>query len=384
MQKLNLYFGFWLLFLVVGCQDPSLTFQSVTEQAAITAQNIANGGGGGGDSSLAFQQTVYPLLRQNCAGCHGTSQSPLFASANYMTAYNEVISTGKVNFDSPSNSRLVQRLTSDSHNCWGGSCANSGALMLTKIQDWIAQGASSLASTRVNSDEVLVPANLSTTAQDIAFPISSIFNPVVAGARVMVSIVDTGGGAYRLSSPRFIKDAAGGTVQIALQSIRVLNNGVFDPTTTSWDLVSKILNITTTAANTQVISSSLLILKDRGPGVDRLKMSFTILDYANAPGLAASRFAAVKQLLQTRCLSCHSTGNARDGINLDAMVTEADFLSANIKGRDWVVPGPCAAGGCSNSYFWDVVAGSGGSMPTNATDRAVLGAQIRTWIEGIQ
>ncbi len=365
--------------ILTGCQDPTLTFQSESEQSALNSQ------GGSDNSSLAFQQTVYPLLRQNCAGCHGANQSPLFASANVNTAYSEVISTGKVNFDAPSTSRLVQRLSGDLHNCWG-NCDTNASLMLTKIQDWISQGGGGGVSNRVFSAEVVVPANLSTTAQDMSFPIASVFNPQIAGARVLVSVVDTAGGAYRLSNPRLIKDAAGGVVPIALQSIRVLNNSLFDPTTTTWDLVSKILNITTTAANNQVTASSLLILKSAGPGVDRLKMSFAILDYANSPGLAASRFAAVKQLVQGRCTSCHNSGNARGGVELDGLLTEADFLNATIKGRDWVVPGPCAAGGCNNSYFWDVIAGPGGTMPTNpqGAERAVLGAQIRTWIEGIQ
>jgi mono/diheme cytochrome c family protein len=366
---------------VVGCQDPSLSFQSVSEQNAINAVALANGDNS--NSAVAFQQTVYPLLRQNCAGCHATSQSPLFASPNAATAYNEVTSTGKVNFDSPSTSRLVQRLSGDLHNCWG-NCDTNATLMLSKIQDWINQGGGAGVSTRVFSAEVLVPADLTTTAQNLSFPVDNLFNPPVPGARVVVSIVDTAGGAYRLSNPRIMKDATGGAVQIALQSIRVLNNGLFDPTTTTWDLVSKILNINTTAANNQITTTSLLIIKSGGPGFDRLKMSFAILDYANSPGLAASRFAAVKQLVQGRCTSCHNSGNPRGGVELDGLLTEADFLNARIQGRNWVVPGPCAAGGCSNSYFWDVVAGAEGNMPTNANDRAVLGAQIRTWIEGIQ
>lgn len=71
------------------------------------------------------------LLNTHCSGCHSDSapvqQSPFFASDNQQLAYDSVIS--KVDLNNPANSRVVQRLRQDSHNCWSGSCANDADQM---------------------------------------------------------------------------------------------------------------------------------------------------------------------------------------------------------------------------------------------------------------
>ncbi|MCO6413152.1 MAG: LamG domain-containing protein [Thiogranum sp.] len=63
---------------------------------------------------------VWPLLTDNCAGCHvdssATPQTPFFASANVNDAYEAVKS--KINLSDPASSRLVVRLRDEFHNCW--------------------------------------------------------------------------------------------------------------------------------------------------------------------------------------------------------------------------------------------------------------------------
>jgi hypothetical protein len=90
------------------------------------------------ESPAAFQATVWPLLRGegNCLRCHApTSASPapgFFASADVNEAY--AAARSKINLDEPADSRFVERLRDESHNCWTQSCANDAAEMLAAIQ----------------------------------------------------------------------------------------------------------------------------------------------------------------------------------------------------------------------------------------------------------
>jgi hypothetical protein len=76
----------------------------------------------------SFANTVYPLLvgnetfisGNNCQGCHdenspGLKQAPFFASGDVEAAYEAA--KAKMDIDTPSNSRFVQRLV-EQHNCW--------------------------------------------------------------------------------------------------------------------------------------------------------------------------------------------------------------------------------------------------------------------------
>jgi hypothetical protein len=92
------------------------------------------------DSPAAFQSTVYQLLRGdgNCQRCHSPAAvqpAPgFFASADVNEAY--AAARSKINLDEPENSRFVERLRDESHNCWTMSCANDAAEMLAAIQDF--------------------------------------------------------------------------------------------------------------------------------------------------------------------------------------------------------------------------------------------------------
>jgi len=107
------------------------------------------GGGGGGGSSAsaeamaAFQGGVYTLLRQNCASCHAGAGpgTPHIAHPDAATAYQTILSNQKVNFTTPSQSRLVRRLVADFHYCWN-DCVMNGAEMQAAIEAWALAAAS--------------------------------------------------------------------------------------------------------------------------------------------------------------------------------------------------------------------------------------------------
>ena len=99
------------------------------------------------DTPPAAFTGVHNLLTQFCSRCHTSSavtpQSPYFASADINEAY-EAAKT-KINLDNAANSRLVERLRNEFHNCWpvpaGGApnCAGSADLMQNAIQAMINQ-----------------------------------------------------------------------------------------------------------------------------------------------------------------------------------------------------------------------------------------------------
>jgi hypothetical protein len=73
-------------------------------------------------SSVAgFQQTLWPILKNRCAGCHGVNQPPLHAAADVNVAHTNVIQSGLVNFINVPNSILSTKLKNGRHNC-GNNC----------------------------------------------------------------------------------------------------------------------------------------------------------------------------------------------------------------------------------------------------------------------
>lgn len=89
-----------------------------------------------------FERLVYtPYLRQYCAECHApdgqTPQQPYFAASDVDDAYEAVKS--KINLSAPARSRLVVRLSEESHNCWATppsevvNCTQSAAAMESAI-----------------------------------------------------------------------------------------------------------------------------------------------------------------------------------------------------------------------------------------------------------
>lgn len=87
------------------------------------------------ETANAFASSVYPLLRQHCASCHSeaaaTRQQPYFGSSDLDVAYEAA--KARIRLDNPAASRLVQRLATDSHNCWDNDCAKSANRMQAAI-----------------------------------------------------------------------------------------------------------------------------------------------------------------------------------------------------------------------------------------------------------
>jgi cytochrome c553 len=88
-------------------------------------------------SLAAFESTVYPLLRENCASCHSTQgrgQAPLHSDSEVNLAHEYALT--RVNFRHPEDSKLVSHVELYNHYCFGSSCADSGNQLLAAVESW--------------------------------------------------------------------------------------------------------------------------------------------------------------------------------------------------------------------------------------------------------
>ncbi|HEY2858773.1 MAG TPA: hypothetical protein VGJ21_10185 [Terracidiphilus sp.] len=92
-------------------------------------------------SLAAFKETLYPVLRANCAGCHSTenklgsgAQAPLHADVDVNLAHEYALT--RVNFRDPENSKFVTRMVIDRHNCFADNCGVAGKQMLAAVTAW--------------------------------------------------------------------------------------------------------------------------------------------------------------------------------------------------------------------------------------------------------
>jgi len=92
--------------------------------------------------SDAFASTLHPLLLENCASCHSRSvpitlrRLPYLAEADPELALTEITSANVVDLLTPVDSRLVTKLSVDSHNCWTTNCENDANNLLGAIGEW--------------------------------------------------------------------------------------------------------------------------------------------------------------------------------------------------------------------------------------------------------
>ena len=92
-------------------------------------------------SLAAFKETLYPVLRANCSGCHSTenklgsgAQAPLHADVDVNLAHEYALT--RVNFRDPENSKFVTRMAIDRHNCFAENCGVAAKQMLVAVTAW--------------------------------------------------------------------------------------------------------------------------------------------------------------------------------------------------------------------------------------------------------
>jgi cytochrome c553 len=103
MKKMNVTFIFTLMTVMtlISCSVKDSRDDLIFEEV-----NFAQTG----NSLQAFEATLYPILQQNCKSCHGSTQSPKFAVSDISISHETLISLLLVDLQSPSSSRLVQKI----------------------------------------------------------------------------------------------------------------------------------------------------------------------------------------------------------------------------------------------------------------------------------
>lgn len=83
-------------------------------------------------SSAGFSG-VHALLETYCSNCHVEGQqTPYIGSSDIDVSY--AAAQSRIDLETPSASRLVQRLRSEFHNCWNGDCTTSSNQMQSAIE----------------------------------------------------------------------------------------------------------------------------------------------------------------------------------------------------------------------------------------------------------
>jgi hypothetical protein len=310
----------------------------------------------------AFQQTVYPIVRNYCASCHSTGVQPFFASTSVQNSHDALINNQKVDLTTPANSALVLRLSVDRHFCWS-DCLGNSVEMRNAIMSWknlvnptttpsptpapAPAPAPTPAPTpvpspavRVNTNTVLVPANTPVSAGNVAanfsvltFPLDSTtdtITPDIAGGTFTVEIQKFDDFSYRLRNPKVVSPNA----NVYARDVRFAINGAIRANDVTFALVDQVVPLGTAGA---VLSpSSMVMLLDKGVGVDRLNVSFgqaRSVAYTACKNVAGFT-ANVKPTMMTTCVRCHGAGNVFDMIS----GTDAN-ICLRAKGRaDLVTP----------------------------------------------
>ena len=131
-----------LISYISGWRDGATPTANVVQ---LTAPNLQDPAGSKDfpPTSLEFAATVWPVLNSqtdspsHCQGCHSDTapqalrQTPYFASDDVDLAYDQVKS--KLDLANPADSRVVEKLRDEFHNCWS-DCADDAAAMLAAIE----------------------------------------------------------------------------------------------------------------------------------------------------------------------------------------------------------------------------------------------------------
>jgi hypothetical protein len=104
--------------------------------SAAEAQSTTSASGAEAALLKAFTTTLHPVVVANCSGCHASRVAPYFADPDSVKAFLAITGGKKVDFNTPTNSRVFQRLSIEGHNCWS-SCPDNSAEILKKLEEWI-------------------------------------------------------------------------------------------------------------------------------------------------------------------------------------------------------------------------------------------------------
>jgi hypothetical protein len=325
-----------------------LASSSHSEQ--VNAGSCDNGGGALG----AFQSTFFPLARVNCIGCHGSTQSPLFAVSDASDAFN--VAQNYIYYDRVNLSPYVTKLK-DGHcgpQCVAGSAPSNA--MITALSNWAAGANSAVACPTPTTSPTASPggatAPTDTSNLDInpyvtaAIPLPASIpdtqtdtyaimrwdlgtvtprDPNLSGVILEIKVQKVGLNGYVFRLPRL----ATKNYPIYIKNLQILINGTYDRLGNLMsdvdNTVNNVPNYTIPAITTQMnpfpaLSSKNVILSQiNGPSTDKISLAFEEIRKADAPAtckaLATFQAKVLPQFSMPlppynppKCLRCHQSG----------------------------------------------------------------------------
>jgi mono/diheme cytochrome c family protein len=348
----------------------------------------------------AFSDTFYSFARANCASCHGVSQAPLFAVSDVNAAYAVAKNAAYVNFSSPSESKLAGH-SGDGH-CGLPGCQSNADVATDMISAWAAVelagngdggtgsgpvigggpvtgGANSSAFI---SQSLAIPANLPTGTSYVPmrWQLSQLTpaSALVSGAVFELEVQKLSDTTYRVRNPKI----AGLQAPVRVSGIHVFVKpstdagiGVEDlGAGSAWEsdiVVVPATNLPGTFPTGPLSTSTYVPLDPFSMviGIRSNQDSFTVsFDYLDSAATLTPTFASIdSNILSTKCVSCHNTGNTSG--------TGYSFSSYN------ETLGAVKAGNPGGSALYTSVTGANPDMPTGSIKLTTTETNaISTWI----
>lgn len=343
-----------------------------------------------GEGKLAaFEKTVHPLLVQNCSGCHtegaAVPVSPYFSEFDVEFALSEVEGAGSISEGNPIQSRLVQRLNKDQHNCWG-DCEDNAAEMLEAIEEMVALSGPAEPDPRIALDTVTLPVPEQLPDLETGFQTFE-WNLSVVGIQGTFKVdIQNFNGTYRFAKPTFS----------GLQENVMVKNLAFKFNDVSRDQENTFsaIDFQDTELSTRQLSGATLIAlpvvdANEDPVSSQLTPVFDIIQGIGTQPRPTPTYQQVQTVLTNNCVGCHGNvgGNlgARNFETFTGLMAIPEIPDPD-GGEATVLPPAVKAGDATGSLLFISVkkqTGEVGFMPQGGAQLAPTDQQtIEDWING--
>lgn len=242
------------------------------------------------ESQKLFGDTLFPLLTLNCSECHSAIQAPIFAvPGNIVLSHDNTLAADLINLDDLSLSIMVTKVR-DGHNCWSPSCDEDADALLEAIELWgeVLEGGTILPD--LITDEVVIPSSTQgqsicseTVGELLSFDLRQVDPSLPDPSQLQIRIAYNSEAFYELCDPQINSSAA-----IQIKEMKIYLNNQNNPVNSLYDRMDQTTpsfptpQITNLHAPAGPVFSpgSVLVPVVAGPGVDRLRFAFEILQPA--------------------------------------------------------------------------------------------------------
>ena len=266
----------------------------------------------------AFQKTVFPKVRRDCALCHDGSveNAPPFAKTDALRGYYALLN--RADFMAPDRSVLVRR--AGNNHCNKPNCnPASGEEMLSKVRDWWTQGESSCKrdgkfTTAEQPLPMPLPGPGGKDFATVTFDLSEI-SVQFSGATVSLDVQQfTTPTATQPATLRFRRpQLSTSDMPIHLAGIRVLVNRHASPLATAFRVVDRRMGM---LSKSLLSTHTLIVPQDPPADSYMVSLGLDVLEKSPPPAcqsLASFRRHVLPTFDAEKCTSCHGGGSGGAG-----------------------------------------------------------------------